>query len=56
MKLLRGLLVLPCSLFWGRERGARAARRMLFELSWRLAGDHTYCAAGWPGRLFYHES
>ncbi|OIQ02177.1 MAG: hypothetical protein COS82_06255 [Zetaproteobacteria bacterium CG06_land_8_20_14_3_00_59_53] len=56
LKLLRALLLLPCSLIWGRQRGVRAARRMLFELSWRLVGDRVYRAAGWPGRLFYHES
>jgi len=56
LKLLRGVLLLPCQLIWGRQRGARAARRFLFELSWRLAGDKTYRAGGWAGRLFYHES
>jgi spore maturation protein CgeB len=44
------------SLVWGAERGPRAARRALFEASWRLVGRHTYTAAGWPGRLFYRES
>jgi len=56
LKLLRGFLLLPCRLVWGRERGPRAARRLLFELSWRLLGDKTYRASGLPGRLFYHES
>jgi len=56
LKLLRGVLLFPCRLIWGRQRGARAARRLLFELSWRLAGDKTYRAGGWAGRLFYHES
>ena len=56
LRLLRWLLVTPCVLVWGRVRGPRAARRMLFELSWRLAGRATYTAAGWSGRLFYRES
>lgn len=56
LRLLRGLLALPCRLLFGRERGPRAARRLLFEMSWRLAGEKTYRASGWPGRLFYHES
>lgn len=56
LRLLRLMLVLPCWLIWGRERGARAARRMLFESGWRLVGDRVYRAGGWPGRLFYHES
>lgn len=56
LRALKALLVWPCVLVWGRQRGPRAARRLLFELSWRLAGQHTYCAGGWPGRLFYLES
>jgi spore maturation protein CgeB len=53
---LRPVLVAPLSVVFGRERGSRAARRSLYELSWRLAGDATYCARGLPGRLFYAES
>ncbi|MFA7268812.1 MAG: glycosyltransferase [Sterolibacterium sp.] len=56
LRLLRTLLVWPCVLVWGRQRGPRAARRLLYELSWRIAGRHTYSACGWPGRLFYRES
>jgi len=56
LRVLRILLTAPCILFWGRQRGPRAARRLLFELSWRFAGAHTYSAGGWPGRLFYRES
>jgi len=56
LQILRSVIVSVASLFWGRQRGARAARRFVFELSWRLAGAHTYSAAGWPGRMFYKES
>lgn len=56
LKLLRWLLVTACSAVWGRTRGPRAARRLVFEISWRLAGAHTYSASGWPGRLFYEAS
>ncbi len=56
LRLLRAFLVLPLSLLFGHERGARAARRLLFELSWRIAGAKTYAASGWPGRIFYRES
>ena len=56
LKLLRLFLVLPCIAAWGRERGPRAARRALFEASWRLLGRHTYTASGLPGRLFYRQS
>ena len=52
---LRRLLIAACSRFLGPVRGPRAARRLVFELSWRLTGAHTYSAAGWPGRLFYRE-
>jgi spore maturation protein CgeB len=56
LRLLRKLLTVPCDRIWGQERGPRAARRILFELSWRLCGKTTYSAAGWPGRIFYRES
>jgi spore maturation protein CgeB len=41
---------------FGTVRGPRAARRTLYELSWRFAGEKTYRAKGLPGRLFYAES
>jgi spore maturation protein CgeB len=56
LRLLRRLLTAPCALLWGGQRGKRAARRILFELSWRLCGETTYSASGWPGRIFYRES
>ena len=56
LTLLKQVLVSICSLIWGPERGRRAARRLLFEASWRLFGVRTYSAAGWPGRMFYRES
>ncbi len=56
LTLLRMLCVSCASLMWGKQRGARAARRLIFELSWRLRGAWTYSAAGWPGRIFYRES
>lgn len=55
-RLFRWVIVTCASIIWGRQRGPRAARRMVFELSWRLRGVHTYSAAGWPGRMFYRES
>lgn len=56
LTLLRMVCVFCAGLFWGKQRGARAARRFSFELSWRLRGAWTYSAAGWPGRMFYRES
>lgn len=55
-KWLRKLLVAPFSLLFGKERGVRAARRFLYEMSWRMCGEGTYRARGLPGRLFYGES
>lgn len=56
LTMLRSLLIGLASIIWGRQRGPRAARRLAFELSWRLRGAWTYRAAGWPGRFFYRES
>jgi spore maturation protein CgeB len=56
LQMLRQGLAVICSRLWGPVRGPRVARRLIFELSWRLRGSHTYSAAGWPGRMFYHES
>jgi spore maturation protein CgeB len=52
LRALRLLLYGPCRLVWGPLRGRRAARRLVYELSWRLAGRKTYTSAGWPGRMF----
>jgi len=56
LRFIKILLLIPCIMVWGRRRGPRAARKFLFELSWRLAGKKAYTASGWPGRLFYKES
>lgn len=53
---LRELLIAPFFLLFGKERGMRAARRFLYEMSWRVCGEATYRARGLPGRLFYAES
>ena len=53
---LRKIMLLPCVLLWGKSRGPRAARRILFEVSWRLVGRKTFTANGWPGRLFFGDS
>jgi spore maturation protein CgeB len=56
LKILRNALLIPCVFIWGKEKGARAARRILYECSWRIAGGKTYSAQGLPGRLFYKET
>lgn len=55
LRVLRAVLTGAGKVFFGPKRGPRAARRLVFELSWRLTGRHTFTAAGWPGRLFPHE-
>lgn len=55
LRILRAVLMGAGKVFFGPKRGPRAARRLVFELSWRLAGRHTFTASGWPGRLFPHE-
>src|SRR5665213_1623313 len=52
LRPLSKLLAAACSTIWGTERGQRAARRALFELSWRMLGKKTFSAEGLPGRLF----
>ncbi|MDM8549575.1 glycosyltransferase [Desulfobacterales bacterium HSG2] len=52
LKFLRKMLVLPCIPIWGNKRGPRAARRLVFELSWRFCKHKTFSASGWPGRMF----
>ena len=52
LKPVGQLLTSACSPIWGAERGQRAARRALFELSWRIHGKKTFTAEGLPGRLF----
>lgn len=56
LKFFKFIILIPCIMIWGKSRGPRAARRIVYELSWRLIGKRTYSVKGWPGRLFYNES
>lgn len=56
IKPLRVAVNAVTRLLLGQEKGARGARRIVFEASWRLAGERTFSAAGLPGRLFFRES
>lgn len=49
---LRWSLLKVGTAIWGTERGKKAARRLLFEASWRVLGERTFTASGLPGRLF----
>jgi spore maturation protein CgeB len=53
-KILARLLSGLAGLVFGARHKDQAAERLLFELSWRIAGDKTYSAQGWPGRLYFH--
>lgn len=53
LRLLRRALILAGTGAFGHDRGPRAARRLVFEISWRLAGFRTFSAGGWPGRVFW---
>ncbi|MFP4031375.1 MAG: glycosyltransferase [Desulfococcaceae bacterium] len=53
LRLLRRALIRAGTAAFGPERGPRAARRLVFEISWRLAGSRTFSAGGWPGRMFW---
>lgn len=55
LRILRDVLKRIGVFAYGKERGPRAARRLVYELSWRLARRHTYTAKGWPGRMFPHD-
>jgi spore maturation protein CgeB len=52
LRLIRNCLVVIGILLLGKKQGPRAARRFLYEASWRIFGEKTYTAAGLPGRLF----
>ena len=52
LRFLRRMLVFPAVLIWGKARGPRAARRLVFEFSWRFFGEKTFTASGLPGRMF----
>lgn len=52
LRTLRWCLVKTCCLLWGSQRGLKAARRIAFEVSFRLFGAKTFGAMSIPGRMF----
>lgn len=55
---LSALKILLCAvgrLFFGKERGKRFARRLVYEMSWRVFKENTFKAKGIVGRMFYSE-
>jgi spore maturation protein CgeB len=55
VRLTKNILVSACAVVFGRERSIIAARRISFELSWRLLGRQTFTAGGWVGRMFPYQ-
>lgn len=55
VNLVRQMLVSTCSLIFGVNKSVVAARRISFELSWRLLGRQTFTARGWVGRMFPYQ-
>ena len=51
-RCLRAFLRVACACIWGKQRAAKAARRLTFEASVRLLGARTFTANSLPGRLF----
>jgi spore maturation protein CgeB len=49
------ILVFLCSLIFGSQNSLRAARRLSFEISWRLLGYRTFSASGFVGRMFPYQ-
>jgi spore maturation protein CgeB len=52
LKSLRAILILICTVLFGKEKSIKAARRISFEISWRVCGRKTYLADGWVSRMF----
>ena len=53
--LFRNILIMIGMIFFGKEKGKRFARRVMYEFSWRIFGADTYMAKGIVGRMFYNE-
>ena len=52
LHFIRRFTVFSGCLLFGRIRGKRAAKRLIFELSWRLQGIKAFSSKGWPSRIF----
>ncbi len=52
---IKNILIRIGTIFFGKEKGKRFARRVVYEISWRLFKADTYKAKGVVGRMFYSE-
>lgn len=55
LSLFKKTLLLIGKIIFKKEKGKRFARRVAYELSWRIFGSTTYTAKGIVGRMFYEE-
>jgi spore maturation protein CgeB len=53
--LLKNILVFIGKFFYGKEKGKRFARRVVYEFSWRVFKEKTYSSKSIVGRMFYDE-
>jgi spore maturation protein CgeB len=54
LNIIRYLTSFLGSLLFGRNKGKRAAKRLIFELSWRLQGVRAFSSKGWSSRIFHN--
>ncbi|WP_027402943.1 CgeB family protein [Aphanizomenon flos-aquae] len=52
LQIIRITLLWTTILILGQEKGQRAARKIVFEIGWRVFKQNTFMAGGWPGRMF----
>lgn len=55
LKIIKFPLVFLGMMIFGRDRGKRFARRVVYEISWRIAGEKTFKSGSIIGRMFYEE-
>jgi spore maturation protein CgeB len=55
LRYLARVLTVAGIVIFGRQRGPRFARRLCFEISWRVFGQKTYQSSGIVGRMFYEQ-
>jgi spore maturation protein CgeB len=53
--VIRSSLLFIGRVIYGKKRGGRFARRIVYEFSWRVFGADTYKSKGIVGRMFYSE-
>jgi len=55
LKFFKTCLITIGSIIFGKEKGKRFARRVVYEFSWRIFKENTYKSKGIVGRMFYNE-